>query len=622
MCGIAGQLRFDGQSVSRETLQAMTDALAHRGPDGEGFHVEDNVGLGHRRLSIIDLDGGKQPISNEDGTIWVTYNGEIYNFRNLRDRLIGLGHQFRTNCDTEVIVHAYEQWGTDCLQHFRGMFAFALWDKNEQKMMLARDRVGIKPLLYAECDYGVLFASEMQALLVDPELNVSLNPAAIDLYLHYQYIPAPETIYYEVKKLPPAHFVMIDRDGNVGTPERYWKVEFSPDYSLDESGWIERLDEALQETIETHLMSDVPFGAFLSGGIDSSTILAYMSKSLSEPVKSFCIGHEQDAYDERKWARQAAEICSAEYYEQTVNPDGMSLLPKLIKHYGEPFADSSALPTYCVSQLASQHVKMVLSGDGGDELFAGYHSYPAILAEHRPAKTSFLKAKNFLANRARAIGVWPRNATSADSKYRRSAVIDSNSRSKLWRSEYQGYLAETRTDFNLRYRSVAQKELLGQLQAFDVENYIPFDNLTKVDIASMCHSLEVRVPLLDYQFIETVSQIPPEMKLKISQSGTVVGKHLLKKAASRFYNDQFIHRHKKGFEVPVAQWFAGPHRDDLIDRLTNPHGQLSGWFNLSALNDIAQHAGQNKVAAWKAWSLLVLQEWFEQNQSRNVVHSH
>lgn len=622
MCGIAGQLRFDGQSVSQETLQAMTDALAHRGPDGEGFHFEKNVGLGHRRLSIIDLDGGKQPISNEDSTIWVTYNGEIYNYRNLRDRLIGLGHQFRTHCDTEVIVHAYEQWGTDCLQHFRGMFAFALWDQNKQQMMLARDRVGIKPLLYAESDYGISFASEMQALLVDPELNVSLNPAAIDLYLHYQYIPAPETIYHEVKKLPPAHFVMIDRNGKVGTPKRYWKVEFSPDYSLDESAWIERLDEALQETIETHLVSDVPFGAFLSGGVDSSTILAYMSESLNNPVKTFCIGHQQDAYDERKWARQAAEICSSEYYEQTVNSDGMSLLPKLVKHYGEPFADSSALPTYYVSQLASQNVKMVLSGDGGDELFAGYHAYPAILTEHRPAKTSFLKAKHFLANRARDVGLWSRNATPADSKYRRTAVIDSNTRGKLWRSEYLDFLSKTRADFDQRYRSVAQKELLGQLQAFDVENYIPFDNLTKVDIASMSHSLEVRVPLLDHQFIETVSQIPPEMKLKISQSGKMVGKYLLKRVASRFYDDSFIHRQKKGFEVPVAHWFAGPHRDDLIDRLTNPQGHLAEWFNLSALNDIAQDAGQNKVAAWKAWSLLVLQEWFEQNLSRHGIHSY
>jgi asparagine synthase (glutamine-hydrolysing) len=631
MCGIAGIVRVDAAPVNAVQLQLMTDRLAHRGPDGAGIFTDGPVGLGHRRLSIIDLNGGRQPLANEDGKVHVTFNGEIYNYRDLQRQLESFGHQFRTSSDTEVLVHAWEQWGTDCVNHLRGMFAFAIWDARQQQLFLARDRVGIKPLLYSWQKGYLAFASEMQALIALPGFEATVDVQAIDQYLHYQYIPAPFSVYRQVRKLPPGHSLLIDAQRPVqAKPVRYWQLRFAPDRSLDEKAWIERIDAALEETVRTHLVSDVPFGAFLSGGMDSSTIVAYMSRILKEPVKAFCIGHGDAAYDERNWAKEAAKITGAEYYEEVVEPDGLQLLPDLVRHYGEPFADSSAIATWYVSRLARKHVKMVLSGDGGDELFAGYHAYPAILSEHRKPAALLSRCRHELANGVRKAGLWPRLSSVADSKYARTAVMMGDERTSLWRPEYRTLGENTRSIFDQEFARVSGGELLNDLQAYDVANYIPFDNLTKVDIASMCHGLEVRVPLLDHVFMETAAQVPPELKLKAdvgngngrlstlqSQTG-VTGKYLLKRNAERFFPKEFIHRGKRGFEVPVRNWFAGPHRHELHARLMGPDTNLAQYFEPESVAHLVNHAGQDKVAAWKAWSLLVLDEWLEQQKELAV----
>lgn len=625
MCGIAGILRTDGGPAEASTVRSMTSRLNHRGPDGEGVFIDGSVGLGHRRLSIIDLEGGAQPLANEDNTVHVTFNGEIYNFRDLRSQLASAGHTFRTNSDTEVLVHAWEQWGPDCVNHLRGMFAFAIWDAKQQQLFLARDRVGIKPLLYSWQKNAFVFASEMQALTALPDAETSIDLQAVDAYLHYQYIPAPLSIYRQVRKLPPGHSLLIDaRAPQPSEPVRYWRLEFAPDRSLNEAEWTERIDAALDETIRTHLVSDVPFGAFLSGGIDSSTVVAYMSRILQDPVKAFCIGHADKAYDERNWAAEAASIAGADYYEEVIEPDGLSLLPELVRHYGEPFADSSAIPTWYVSRLARRHVKMVLSGDGGDELFAGYHAYAAVLCAHRKPASLPKRLKHMIANGARRAGLWPQIASAADSKFARTGVMPEDQRRGLWRPEYQSLIPETRRQFDQHFAAVSGNELLNSLQAYDVETYIPFDNLTKVDIASMYHGLEVRVPLLDHVFMETAAQVPPELKLRPNAGNgngrletlwsptDVTGKHLLKRNAKRFFPHEFLHREKRGFEVPIRNWFAGPHRTELQNRLTGPESNIAEYFSPEAVSELVRESGRDKVAAWRAWSLLVMDEWMSQ----------
>ena len=626
MCGIAGILYTDGRHVRPQEVEAMAAALAHRGPDGSGVHVDRSVGLGHRRLSIIDLDGGAQPMANEDGSVWVTFNGEIYNYRELRSQLERSGHVFRTASDTETLVHGYEEWGADLPSHLRGMFAFAIWDGRKQRLFLARDRVGIKPLYYLDQPGVFAFASEMQAFRQIEDFSPTVDPQAIDMFLHYQYIPAPHTICHEVRKLPPAHHLEVDRDSHVRGPSRYWDLEFRPDRTLTEDEWIERLDAALEETVRTHVVADVPFGVFLSGGVDSSTVLAYLSRIVQVPVKAFCIGHADESYDERRFAQEAAQVCGADYLEEVVEPDAMVLLPELVRHYGEPFGDSSALPTFYVSRLARRHVKMVLSGDGGDELFAGYHAYPAILWEHRAPETGFRQLRHSLANGARACGLWPRRRSIADSKYERIAVIEPELRSRLWRPEYRRLLEGTRSQFDRAFARGPRNEVLNRLQYFDLFNYIAFDNLTKVDVASMYHGLEVRVPLLDHVFLETAAQIPPELKLApaagsesargaaLPPGSRVVGKYLLKRTAERFFSRDFLNRGKRGFEVPIQEWFSGPFREELRSRLLESNGPLTDYFDPKCLAEMVDSSSDSRLNAWKVWLLLVLQEWFVQSR--------
>jgi asparagine synthase (glutamine-hydrolysing) len=625
MCGIAGYLTSDRPALPASVLEAMTDSIRHRGPDGFGHHHDGPVSLGHRRLSIIDLSSGAQPLANEDGTVWVTFNGEIYNYRELREELIRCGHMFRTTSDTEVIVHAYEQWGRDSLSRLRGMFAFAIWDTKRKELFVARDRVGIKPLIYTQQAGLFAFSSELSALQSLPECRWTLDLDALDIYLHFQFIPAPYTIYQEARKLPPAHYLVVKNDGRIDGPHRYWQLELEPDHKTSENEWIERLDSLIRETVRLHLNSDVPFGAFLSGGIDSSTVVAYMSELLSQPVRTFTIGYEDAAYDERNEAEFVAKKCGTQHHLEIVKPDAVTVLPELVRHYGEPFADSSAIPTWYVSRMAASHVKMVLSGDGGDESFAGYSSYPHIEWAHRKPTSAADRTKFLVGSILRRVGLKPALPTPADTWFNSTTYFTESNRRKLWRESYRPWVSSSRRWFERELSTAPNHDLTTRFQHFDLHNYLPFDNLNKVDIASMCHGLEVRVPLLDHVLLEAVAKIPPELKLFPIESvrtvqkangshplESITRKYLLKRNSERFFPKEFLQRKKKGFEVPIRPWFRDA-TGELQARLRQPTERFRDLFETGFVGDLLQEHVGGKDHAWRLWSLLFLDEWLRQN---------
>jgi len=622
MCGIAGILRLDGSTPNPEVVRAMTSQLRHRGPDGDGFYSSGNVGLGHRRLSIIDLDGGRQPLSNEDGSIWVTFNGEIYNFAELRRRLEQSGHRFQTRSDTEVIVHAYEEWGEDSVEQLRGMFAFAVWDEPRRKLFLARDRIGIKPLYYLELPGLFAFASEMQAFRALPEFEPNIDLQALDLYLHFQYIPSPFSIYKEVQKLPPAHTLTVEVHRGVQQPVRYWSLKLKPDNKLSETDWVDRLDSALSETVRSQLVADVPFGAFLSGGVDSSTVVAYMSRELNQPVRTFSIRYDHSEFDEGVFAREVADQFQTEHYEEYIKQDGLEILPDLVRHYGEPFGDSSAIPTYYVAQLAGRHVKMVLSGDGGDELFAGYSRYEDLVYTHRKP-TGYRRLRHTIANASRSVGMMRPLPSPSATWFEMVTGVSSGELEQLWQPDFRHLTANTHEWFHEQCSRLPKIDLCAQFQYLDITTYLPDDILSKVDIASMYHGLEVRVPLLDHVFLETVAQIPSDLKLKPSETNDgsrapMVGKYLLKKTAQRFFSKEFLNRPKRGFEVPIKTWFANELRSELEERLLDPSSSMSELFELNHIRDlISEHASLGNQTA-RLWSLVFLNEWFAQ-QTRSVA---
>jgi asparagine synthase (glutamine-hydrolysing) len=621
MCGIAGILRLDGTDASAESVRALSDRLRHRGPDGEGIYLDRSVGLGHRRLSIIDLAGGQQPLANEDGTVWVTFNGEIYNFAELRHQLEQKGHQFRTRSDTEVIVHAYEEWGEKCVERLRGMFAFAIWDERRGHLFLARDRVGIKPLYYLQLPGVFVFASELQALTALTEFEPTVDLQALDLYLHFQYIPSPFSIYREVRKLPPAHSLVVTAERGANEPLRYWNLTFNPNYKPSEAEWIERLDAALRQSVQSHLVSDVPFGAFLSGGVDSSMVVAYMSHAMSMPVKTFSIRFDQAEFDEGSYAQEVANRFSTEHHEEFVRPKALEILPRLVRHYGEPFGDSSAIPTYYVAQVAAQHVKMVLSGDGGDEIFAGYSRYEHLVHTHRGPTGLYRAVRHALGGAARSLGIRPPLPSPSATWYQMVAGLDDQSGERLWLPEYQHLRAQTDAWFHEQCNSAPAPDLCSRFQQLDIRTYLADDILTKVDVASMYHGLEVRVPLLDHVFMELVAEIPSDLKLKrnaASSGAGMVGKYLLKKVGERFYPPAFLNRPKRGFEVPIRDWFADALRPELEDRLLNPVNGLSDFFDLNYIRSLISEHTVRRCHTGRLWSLLFLSEWF-QHQHRPAI---
>lgn len=627
MCGIAGIVRFDGEPVAAEHLRAMAERLRHRGPDGEGVASFGAAGLAHRRLAIIDVEGGAQPLDNEDGSVAVTFNGEIYNFRELRSRLEGLGHRFRTDCDTEVVVHAYEEWGDRCVEQFRGMFAFGIWDQRKQRLLLARDRVGIKPLYYARLPQMLAFASELQAFDAIGDFEPNIDLQALDLYLHFQYIPAPYSIYREVRKLPPGHTLAVDAAGNTFGAQRYWHLGTGSNPRLSEGRWIERLHEVLDETVRLHLVSDVPFGAFLSGGVDSSTVVAYMSQACDLPVHTFSIAFDAPEFDESPYAREAARRLNTVHHEEIVRPDALGVLPILARHYGEPFADSSAVPTYYVSRLAAEHVKMVLSGDGGDENFAGYTSYQTLLWKHRRPTGFYRRARHFAGGLLRQAGLRPAIPSPDDTWYELAAsqYFGTEPRRRLWRPEYRSLLDHTRGWFDGRLREAPTSNLCSRYQHFDLHSYLPHDILAKVDVASMIHGLEVRVPLLDHVLMETVSQLPVELKLRSAgraadgQPPPTIGKYLFKKNAERFFTRDFLHRAKRGFSIPLADWFRGRNRGELEERLRTSDSPLCEWFEPGVIAQVIDEHMNGRDHSGRLWSLLVLSEWLGQRTRQMAV---
>ncbi len=616
MCGIAGILSIDGRPVPRQVLDRMTAALAHRGPDGQGIECLGPAGLGHRRLAIIDLEGGRQPLANEDGRVWITYNGELYNYRELRPVLESLGHRFRTRSDTEVIVHAYEQWGPRCVERFRGMFAFAICDTVARRLFLARDHLGIKPLYWTLQNGQFAFASELQALRCVPQCTLQIEPQALGQYLHLQYIPAPQTIFREVWKLPPASRMSVSFEGRVTGPEEYWQLEFRPNRRRSRAEWLEALDEVLRDSVRAHLVADVPFGAFLSGGVDSSAVVAYMAEVLDRPVQTFTIGFEEQEYNELPYASEAARQCGTEHHVEIVRPDALAILPDLVRCYGEPFGDSSAVPTYYVSKMARQWVPMVLSGDGGDETFAGYgthREWMGMMAGRRPRpwwkRLARPLAERLLPRR------FPSVRPSLEWWLPLVAYLPPSEQVELWRPEYRPLAFAPPAAFEEAFARSRHLPPCNIVQYLDIKTYLPFDILTKVDVASMMHGLEVRTPLVDVRVMEFAATIPWELNMARGPDGRWQGKCLLRQLLRRRYRAEFLDRPKMGFGVPIARWFQadGAHHAALAERLLGPHCTLHEWFRPEA---IARLIEQNR--AGPLWLLLFLEEWLRQNAAARV----
>jgi asparagine synthase (glutamine-hydrolysing) len=589
MCGIAGYLNFDGSPACDDVLRRMAARIAHRGPDGCGTFVSGPAGIAHRRLSIIDVVGGAQPMGNEDGSVQIVFNGEIYNHAELRAELSG--HRFATRCDTEVIVHAYEEWGEDCVTRLRGMFAFAILDRRGRSIFLARDRIGIKPLVYFFDSRRLAFASELGAISALDNPPREILPEAVGMFFQHACIPAPQTIFRHVFKLPPAHSLRIPFDGPPGEPRRYWRPQFDPDESVREDEWIARLSDALTESVRVHLMSDVPFGAFLSGGVDSSAVVALMAREMSSPVKTFTIGFESRDFSELPFARQVAEKFGTDHHEEIVRPDALAVLPEIVSRHGEPFGDSSAIPTHYVAKLAGSHVKMALSGDGGDEVFAGYPWYAGVVGAFG-GPSGFLRRHMGLAigDKADPILTW-QDAQAVFDRSARAALLDPD------------FLPPPPASRRL------PADLCSRLQACDLTGYLPNDILAKVDIATMSFGLEARVPLLDHRIIELCGRIPSRFKLRKIPGG-FDQKYLLKRVFEPLLGKDFLNRKKQGFSVPLRDWFAPGSRDAIADRI---RGSRIGEFCRRQEIDRLLTAPGN--VSTKLWLLLVFSEWLDQSSA-------
>jgi asparagine synthase (glutamine-hydrolysing) len=608
MCGICGILNTDGRAGEEAVLRSMTAAIAHRGPDGEGFHLRGPVGLGHRRLAIIDPECGAQPMGNEDGSVWITYNGEIYNFKEIRAELETRGHVFRTRSDTEMVAHAYEEWGADCLRRFRGMFAFAIADHRRRELFLARDPLGIKPLFYFYEKSTFAFASELQALRTLPGIEWRIDLQAVDQYLYLQYIPAPRTVFQNGYKLRPGHYLTVPFAGPPAAPVRYWRLRFQP-VVRREADLLDELDQVLRRSVEMHLVADVPFGAFLSGGIDSSAVVGYMAQSLRRPVKTFSIGFEDSELNELPYARQAAARWKTEHHEEIVRADGLAILPQLVKHYGEPFGDASAVPTYYVSRMAREHVPMVLSGDGGDEAFGGYNTYRQWLRWLGKAGMAAWKRPLFPIASSLFPKRWPRREPLLENWLGFMQYIGPDWRRRLWRPEFRSACGGPPEALSEAFAETAGYDPLQSVQYMDMMTYLPFAILTKVDVASMMNSLEVRTPIVDIRVMEYAATIPSVEKMAASGPGRFEGKLVFKKLLRKYFPESFLQRPKQGFGIPMRRWFGGEGETFAAarERLLHARSTLHGWFDPKALAALVD--GKNTGAIWL---LLFLEEWLRQ----------
>jgi asparagine synthase (glutamine-hydrolysing) len=644
MCGVCGEIDFNN-GVKDGAIRRMCKTLTHRGPDDEGIiFVKGNqylemknpseflpeqgnfeVALGHRRLSIIDLSyTGHQPMCNEDERIWIVFNGEIYNFQELRQRLEGKGHRFKSKSDTEVILHGYEEWGVECLNHFRGMFAFAIWDSKLQRLFMARDRLGKKPLVYFSQNGRFAFASEIKALLQLPNIERKVNDIAIHHYLTYQYVPSPDTIFEGIKKLPPAHYLLYDRDGSLKI-ERYWKLNF--DENLRTESDIKELEDRirteLEESVKIRLISDVPLGAFLSGGVDSSLIVGIMAKLSGKPVKTFSIGFEEKEFDELSYARIVSDHFGTEHHEFIVEPNAIEILPRLVWHYNEPFADSSAIPTYYVAKMTKDYVKVVLTGDAGDENFAGYPRYlrskwlifflklPEML--RRDLLPPFLKMIAQFHWREKTFNRLAAYIESISSNQARNyaeqvKIFNAGEKRSLYSPEFIEAMGSIDSFEYLlsKFEEAETADLIEQLLYLDINTYLPEDLLVKMDIATMANSLEARVPFLDHQFMEFIATIPPRLKLK-----GALTKYILKETFSDFLPQPILTRGKMGFGVPVSRWFRNELKDYVYEILLEPRTINRGYFKRKGIERLlADHIELRYDYSPKIWALLFLEMWF------------
>jgi len=610
MCGIAGMARFDGAPVWLDDVRRMCAALAHRGPDDEGFYLAPGAGLGMRRLSIIDLENGRQPVHNEDRTVWAVFNGEIYNFQELRRELEGRGHSFYTGTDTEVIVHLYEERGPRCVEALRGMFAFAVWDERDQSLLLARDRVGIKPLYYWSSGGRLAFASELKSLLELPEVERTVNWDALGHVFTFLTTPEADSIVQGVRKLEPGTILTASKQGV--RLSRYWRLEWAPDYGRSEAELMEELRARLEESVRLHMVSDVPLGAFLSGGIDSSSVVATMARLSPRPVKTFSIGFVEEDYNELGYARLVARAFGTEHHELVLEPDVLSVLEDLAWHLDEPFGDPSAIPTYMVSKLAAEHVTVVLSGDGGDELFAGYDRYRVEARERR-----WERLPGFL---RRTIGALARQAPARmkGRNFLRHVTLDGHERyldaATFFRHEEQRELFSPAV-FDLvsaqdprreaaAYLAQPGRDWLSSLQHLDINQYLPLDILTKVDRMSMAHSIEARVPLLDHKLIEFAATIPPELRLREGD-----GKYIFKRALRGLVPAPVLRRPKQGFAMPLGRWFQGRLSEFVRELLLSRAARQRGLINPAYVEKMLKRSEGGRDPDFHWWILISFELW-------------
>ena len=623
MCGIAGYYSKDAQKIDRTCLESMARTMTHRGPDEEGYFINETgcLGLGHRRLSIIDLATGQQPLSNEDETVWISFNGEIYNFQGLIQELEEKGHQFRTKSDTEAIVHAWEEWGPDAVKKLRGMFAFAIWDENKKQLFLARDRLGKKPLYYLDDPKRLIFGSEIKAILAVPGIPRGIDYTSLFDYLSLLYVPAPKTIFKSVKKLPAGHWALITEDSIQVEP--YWDLPFYPDTNLSESRMQEDLINILDEATRIRMISEVPLGAFLSGGVDSSGVVAMMAGASADPVKTNSISFSVAKYNEVDYARQVGELFHTDHNEFHVTPEAVPIIEKLAWHYDEPFADSSAVPTYYVSETARKNVTVSLSGDGGDENFAGYRRYYFDMRENfvrclvpaglRQAvfgtigklypKADYLpqifRGKAFISNVAR---------DPVDAYYFSVSAMYGEEKRRLLHPDILKEIGDYRTRdlFYDIYGKAPAQDHLSKIQYLDIKTYLCDDILTKVDRASMAVSLEVRCPILDHVFMEYAARIPSKYKLVGKD-----GKHIFKKALKKYLPDDILYRKKMGFGVPVEEWL----RKDLKDYGENMvlNGEASRQYLEAPMleNFWREHQSGLRNRSTELWIIMMLNLWYK-----------
>jgi asparagine synthase (glutamine-hydrolysing) len=640
MCGILGIVDFSRRPIDPHQVVEMTDSLRHRGPDGYGYvHLDTRAGkaafwqdtppsgsdleaatvaFGHRRLSILDLEDGTQPMTNEDGTVWVTYNGEIYNAGDLRSELTQLGHVFQTDhSDTEVLIHAYEEWGSRSVERLRGMFAYAIVDMRRGRLFLARDRVGQKPLYYTTVGSRLLFASELKALLVDPSVRREIEPTAIADYFHFGYIPSPKTVFRGVHKMRPAHFLEVDLQNpdtiDPDAENRYWRLTFSPDRSVAHADWVQRLEDALTDAVRVRMASDVPLGAFLSGGLDSAAVVSKMNQGSVDAVSTFTIGFEEERFNEAPHARQIAELFGTKHTEQTVKPDAVAVISLLATQFDEPFADFSAVPTHYVCQAARKHLTVALSGDGGDEALSGYNRYRKFdevgrFVNWMPTflrRTLFGAIASALPTTVRGNSFASFASESGGGRYARLVGMGP------WKKMMSPDLLSQVRDYDPLERirnlwdNAAPNDPVARMQAVDIESYMPEDTLTKVDRASMMNSLEVRSPFLDHHLLETVARIPGDEN--VDGRG---GKALLRDLLRPYVGDDVLNRPKRGFTLPLETWLRADLADELDEMFTHPGSFLGSAASISqARSTLTAHRAGLKNLAGPLWQLYFLEHW-------------